>query len=96
MKTVAEGVVALATVGAGVVDHEDDAEQIRVMDTQTGSTCFNLESEGRLGKAGELHADMSPSGRYIVVTRKSGVWVYELPPNCRVSRAVANVDGCPP
>jgi len=58
-------------------------EEIQVVDTKTGAICFDLDSPDRqFGNAGETHADLSPSGRYVAVVDGSELRVYSLPASC--------------
>jgi hypothetical protein len=73
---------ALASLGMGP-NIESKGEEIRVVDTITGSICFDLDSPSRLfGRAGEYHADISPSGLYVAVLKDDALSVYRLPNSC--------------
>ena len=66
-------------LGLGVPE-ESNGETVRVIDPTTGAVCFNLESPGRLvGQPGNNHADLSPSGRMVVVSTLGELSVYRLP-----------------
>jgi hypothetical protein len=74
-----ESVISLGTSPNG----ESKGEQIRVVDTRTGAICFDLDSPDRLfGTAGDLHAALSPSGRYVAVVDGNELSVYALPDSC--------------
>ncbi len=62
---------------------ESIGEEVRVVDTNSGKVCFDLDSPDRqFGRAGEYHADVSPSGRYVAVVDGSNLSVYTLPGSC--------------
>jgi hypothetical protein len=66
-----------------VISEEANGETVRVMETMTGRVCFNLENRGKLlGKAGQYHADLSPSGRLVAVATQVELNIYELPERC--------------
>jgi hypothetical protein len=66
------------------VPESSNGEQIIVVDSDTGDECFRLESHGSLlGSEGAMHADISPSGQFVVVATTSAVSVYRLPDVCR-------------
>lgn len=66
-----------------VMPEEANGETIRVIDSVTGKTCFSLDSPGKLlGQVGGYHADLSPSGRLVVVSTLSEVTVYRVPEVC--------------
>jgi hypothetical protein len=52
-------------------------------DTKTGGVCFDLDSPDRqFGMAGQHHADLSPSGRFVAVVDGNELHVYVLPASC--------------
>ncbi len=60
-----------------------NSETVTVISTRNGAVCFSLDSPGvLLGLAGSYHADISPSGRFVVVATLSNVSVYRLPNVC--------------
>ncbi len=62
---------------------EANGETITVVDTRKGGTCFALESRWKLfGPAGGYHADLSPSGRWVVASTLTGVSIYRLSDVC--------------
>lgn len=59
-------------------------EELRVVDTRSGAVCFDLDTpERQFGHAGDYHADVSPSGRYVAVIDGLDVSVYALPNVCK-------------
>jgi hypothetical protein len=79
---ISEFVESLVTLGMGP-NIESKGEEIRVVDTKTGAICFDLDSpERQFGVAGQHHADLSPSGRYVAVVDASELRVYMLPASC--------------
>jgi len=74
-----ESVVSLGT-GPNI---ESKGEEVRVADTKTGGVCFELDSPKRqFGVAGQYHADLSPSGRFVAVADGNELRVYMLPATC--------------
>ena len=74
---------AVAGVLGSVYAEQASAELIHVIDVATGAVCFALDSPNRLlGEQGGYHADLSPSGRLIVVTSRSRIALYRLPNAC--------------
>lgn len=64
-------------------DEQSNGESVRVIDTKTGKTCFDLDSPGHLfGVAGEYHADISPSGALAAVLNAGRLEIYGLPGVC--------------
>ncbi len=67
----------------GGVPEQSNGEVIRVVDTATGKICFHLESPNQLlGHVGGYHADLSPSGRLVVVATLRDLSIYRLPETC--------------
>ncbi len=65
------------------VPEESNGELVEVVDTTTGGVCFELEAQSKLlGQAGGYHADLSPSGRRVVVATSADISLYRLPENC--------------
>ena len=60
----------------------DNGEAITVLDTVNGKACFSLESPLKKLGPGRYHADLSPSGRWVVVSTLTDVSVYRLPDVC--------------
>jgi hypothetical protein len=64
---------------------QPNGESVEVEDTATGGVCFALNSPFNLfGLSGSYHADLSPSGKLVVVSTLSEVSVYMLPRVCDV------------
>lgn len=79
---IGESVESVLTLGMGPVV-TSKGELIRVVDTNTGKTCFELDSpERKFGQDGEFHADISPSGNFVVIASTSKVSIYQLPEVC--------------
>jgi hypothetical protein len=73
---------SLVTLGMGP-NIESKGEEVRVLDTRTGRICFDLDSpERQFGVAGQHHADLSPSGRFVAVVNGNELRVYRLPASC--------------
>jgi hypothetical protein len=72
----------LISLGMGV-PVESKGEEVRVVDTETGAICFDLDSPDHLfGRDGEYHADISPSGHYVAVVERTNLSLYGLPVSC--------------
>jgi hypothetical protein len=82
LQRMAESVESEVTFGmAPIVTSR--GEIIRVVDTESGKICFDLDSPNRLlGPEGEPHADISPSGRFIAVTSADKLSLYPIPDVC--------------
>ncbi len=65
--------------------HESIGEAVSVLETSTGSICFESRSPAALfGMPGEYHADISPSGEMVAIATTERLLVYRLPTTCRV------------
>jgi hypothetical protein len=74
--------IAAATIALGV-DWAPTHERVQVIDTATGSSCFNLRrsfAEGR--ENGSHNAALSPSGEFLAVAVEGVLSVYRLPAVC--------------
>ena len=79
---ISEFIESLVSLGMGP-NIESKGEEVRVVDTKTGGVCFELDSpERQFGVAGQYHADLSPSGRFVVVVDGNELRVYLLPDSC--------------
>lgn len=82
LQRIAESVESVLTFGMGPIV-TSKGEVIRVIDTNTGKTCFDLDSpEHQLGRDGEFHADISPSGRFVAIASTGKLSIYPLPEVC--------------
>lgn len=76
------------TFGLGVANEEANTELIKVIDLESRKVCFQGGNEGSLyGTVGQSHADLSPSGRLMVVASLVEVALYKLPERCSESAA---------
>jgi hypothetical protein len=81
---ISEFIESLVSLGMGP-NIESKGEEVRVVDTKTGGVCFELDSpERQFGVAGQHHADLSPSGRFVAVVDGNELHVYVLPASCAV------------
>lgn len=79
---ISEFIESLVSLGMGP-NIESKGEEVRVVDTKTGGVCFDLDSpERQFGVAGQHHADLSPSGRFVAVVDGNELRVYALPASC--------------
>lgn len=70
-----------AVIGA---PQKPTGEIIRVVDTRTGHTCFELDSPQKLlGRAYERHAALSASGQQLALIDEEGVILLRLSDQCR-------------
>ena len=79
VRSVGEDVLAIATLGLGVGDEQDNREQIRVVDTTNGNSCFDWKRGGDLS---ENAASISPSGEFVAIGSAGSLSVYRLPAVC--------------
>lgn len=61
---------------------EANSEIVRVINADDGKVCLDVVSPTLLGREGSYHADLSPSGRLIVVSSPSQLELYRLPDLC--------------
>lgn len=73
---------AVATLGVGAVDEEATGEAVRVVDTDTGKTCFDWKDPKHLLQTGIYHADISPSGGFVALVSRNTLYLYRLPDHC--------------
>jgi hypothetical protein len=65
------------------VPEESTGETVTVVDTSTGQVCFRLgDSSLAFGTAGQMHADISPSGRLVGIATLTKFALYSLPETC--------------
>lgn len=81
-QSVGEDILALGTLGVGAVDQDANGEAIRVLDTTTGTTCFDWKDPKHLIDAGRYHADISPDGKLVAVVVGGTLTIYALPDSC--------------
>jgi hypothetical protein len=55
---------------------------VLVVDTRSGKQCFEWNSTANLLLAGQLHADIDPSGRLVAIMTATTLNIYRLPENC--------------
>jgi hypothetical protein len=79
-----ESFTDLITLGMGIPT-ESKGELIQVVDTRTGGVCLEWDSpEKQLGRPGDYHADISPSGRLVATVSAEALSLYLLPAGCTV------------
>jgi hypothetical protein len=82
-----EAFVALATMGMGV-DEPLNREEVRVLDTSTGESCFDwkrsLPEDSESFERG--HAAISPSGEFVAIATDGTLAVYRLPAVCETKK----------
>jgi hypothetical protein len=83
-RNAAEIFAAFATLGMGVGDEQDNREEVAVLDTSTGNSCFDWKrsfAEGSVALAQD--AAISPSGEFVAIAAGGTLSVYRLPDVCR-------------
>jgi hypothetical protein len=79
VRSVGEDVLAIATLGLGAPDEQDNREEIQVVDTTNGNSCFDWKRSGDLsGNA----ASISSSGEFVAIGSAGRLSVYRLPAVC--------------
>jgi hypothetical protein len=63
-------------------DEEPNGEMVLVIDTRSGSHCFEWSSQTNLLAAGQFHADIDPSGRLVAIVTPTTLNIYRLPESC--------------
>jgi hypothetical protein len=79
-----EALLAIGTLGAGALDEQDNREEVLVLDTSSGDSCFDWKrsfSEGSVALAQD--AAISPSGEFVAIAAGGTLSVYRLPDVCR-------------
>ena len=79
---VKEDTIAIATLGMGVANEDDNGEMVRVIDTANGKQCFEWDSKTGILPAGDYHADINPSGQLVAIVTQANLRVYRLPEDC--------------
>ena len=75
---------ALVTLGVGAPEEKANGERIQVIDTRSSGVCFDWDSTTRLlGRPGEYHADISPSGELVAAVAWGKLMIFRLPTSCR-------------
>lgn len=86
-RNVGEIALALGTLGTGVGDQESNRQEVRVVDTVTGGSCFDWRRSLPMG--GELRfrdiASISPSGEFVAIAAGKKLSVYHLPAVCEAT-----------
>ena len=82
LRNAGEIFVALASLGTGVGDEQDNREEVLVLDTFTGDTCFDWKRSFREDTAFEQHAAISPSGEFVAIAAGGTLSVFRLPDVC--------------
>lgn len=80
-QSIAEDAMLLLTAGMAADDFAPNGEMVRVVDTNTGSTCFEWTSKDGLLLTGH-HADINPSGTLVAILTHNLLTIYRLPESC--------------
>jgi dipeptidyl aminopeptidase/acylaminoacyl peptidase len=79
--------LAFASLGAGVGDEQDNREEVQVLDTSTGNSCFDWKRSFAEGSVTlEQDAAISPSGEFVAIAAAGTLKIYRLPKVCRGNR----------
>lgn len=82
-----EAVGALLSFGMGAADQQPNGEFVQVVDVKSGKSCFSWDGQrAPLGRAGEYHADISPSGSLLAMVTRTSLLVYRLPKVCNAEK----------
>jgi hypothetical protein len=84
-KRIKEDAVAMGSLGMGVTSEESNGELVRVIDTMSGSFCFEWRQSGGIGEEGFYHADITPSGRSVAIVTRTELAIYDLPLECKAN-----------
>jgi hypothetical protein len=82
-----EILLAVGTLGAGVADEQSNREEVLVLDTSTGDSCFDWKRsfpEGSVVLAQD--AAISPSGEFVAIAAGGTLSVYRLQEVCGRSK----------
>jgi hypothetical protein len=83
IQSAGEIALAVATMGVGVDDQAPNGETVRVIDTTTGKSCFELRGTTGLVGTGTSHSDLDPTGRRVAVVTRNSLSVYTVPDSCK-------------
>jgi hypothetical protein len=78
-----EALLAIGTLGAGATDEQDNRQEVVVLDTSSGDSCFDWKRSFQEGSV-ELPQDaaISPSGEFVAIAAGGTLSVYRLPDVC--------------
>jgi hypothetical protein len=79
--------LAVGTLGAGVADEQSNREEVLVVDTATGNSCFDWRRSFPEGSVGlPQDAAISASGEFVAIAANGTLSVYRLPEVCSSSK----------
>ena len=83
LRNAGEILVAVGTLGMGVADEQDNREEVLVLDTSSGGSCFDWKRSFPEGSAALAQdAAISPSGEFVAIAAGGILSVYHLPEHC--------------
>lgn len=87
-RTFGQVALAVGTLGAGVADQLDNRQNVKVLDTVSGASCFEWHRQFAMGSELKFRktAAISPSGELVAVAAEKNLFVYHLPAVCATSR----------
>jgi len=79
--------VALATMGLGVGDELDNRQEVEVLDTFTGKSCFDWKrSFPENSESLKQGTAISPSGDFVAIAAGGTLAIYRLPAVCEIKK----------
>jgi hypothetical protein len=79
--------LAVGTLGMGVADEQDNREEVVVLDTATGDSCFDWKRSFPMGSVALAQdAAISSSGEFVAIAAGGRLSVYRLPEVCSKSK----------
>lgn len=87
IRNIGEGALAVGTLGSGVADQKDNHEEVKVLDTNSGNSCFDWKRSYPMGKFfSSQDAAISPTGEFVAIATDGTLRLYRLPEVCTGSR----------
>jgi hypothetical protein len=78
-----EILIAVGTLGTGVGNEQDNREEVLVLDTSSGDTCFDWKRSFPEGSVAlPQDAAIAPSGEFVAIAAGGTLSVYRLPDVC--------------
>jgi len=87
LRNTGEILVAVTTLGLGVGDKQSNREEVQVLDTVTGASCFDWKRRFPEGSEANLSdAAISPSGELVAIAAGGVLSIYRLPAVCGTNK----------
>ncbi|MHB8217726.1 MAG: hypothetical protein ACYDDS_16765 [Candidatus Sulfotelmatobacter sp.] len=87
LRSTAEDLIAITTLGTGAGDEQDNYEEIKVLDTVSGACCFDWKRtfpEGSEASAND--ATISPSGEFVAIAAGGTLSIYRVTETCGANK----------